>query len=171
MRVFSVFSVLFWGVFLLASGAILLLKYVFNLQVSAGRLIFGLFILLVGISLLTSSTGWSGFNVENGNVIAFSGGQRVAAEEGREYTVLFGSTRYDLTDLEQGSHVKIGCIFGSCQVDLPKGAVQVTADSVFGSVRLPNGTVTFGSLPYSTEGDNKTQVDIDCVFGSVTASD
>lgn len=165
------FSALFWGIFLLASGAIVLLKYVFNLQVSAGKLVFGLFILMMGISLLTSNFGWYGFNSNDGNVQSFSSGQQVTAQAGKEYTVVFGSTTYDLSDVEQGSHVKINCIFSSCRIILPSGAVQVSADSAFGNIRLPNGTVTFGNLPYSTEGDNKSNVEISCVFGSATTVD
>jgi hypothetical protein len=165
------FSALFWGIFFLASGAILLLKYMFNLQVSGGKLIFGLFVLMMGISLLTSNFGWYSYNDRNDNIIAFSSNQQVNVENSKEYTLIFGSTTYDVTDLEQGSHVKINCIFGSCKVKLPAGAIQVNADSAFGNVRLPNGTVTFGNLPYSTDGDNKTKIDIDCVFGSATVSD
>lgn len=164
----SLFSTMFWGIFLLAAGAVLLLKYAFNLHwVSGGKLIFGIFVILVGISMLTSNFRWFHFNSGDDNVSAFTSGQRVAAEDGREYSVVFGSSDVDLTDLKPGSHVKVNCIFGSSHVKLPPGPVDVTADCAFASIRMPNGSIWFGNLPYSREGENKIRVEINCVFGSV----
>jgi hypothetical protein len=166
------FSTLFWGIFLLASGAILLLKYVFNLHwVNGGKLIFGLFIVLVGISLLTGNFGWFNFNSSDENVTMFTSNRQVDAADGKEYTVLFGSGEYDLTDLPQGARVKVNCIFGSCRLKLPSGPVDVSADCAFGNVSLPNGSISFGNLPYIREGENKTRVEVSVAFGSAKASE
>jgi hypothetical protein len=165
------FSGLFWGIFLLASGVIILLKVSLNLQVSSPKLIFGLFVLMIGVSLLTSNFGWDNFNGKNSNTTAFTGGQQTMAEDGKEYYVVFGSTNYDLTDLEPGEHVKINCAFGYCKVILPAGAVQVKTSCAFGNIHLPDGSNTpFGSGAYSHPGDNGALVEITCAFGGITVS-
>lgn len=165
------FSGLFWGVFLLASGVIILLQVVFKLQVSSFKLIFGLFILLIGVSLLTSNFGWDNLNAGNGNTVAFSSGQQIGTEDGKEYYVVFGSANYDLSDLKPGEHVKINCAFGSCRVTLPSGAVQVKASCAFGNIHLPDGSnVPFGSGEYNSPGDNAVLVEITCAFGGMTVS-
>ena len=168
----SFFSTLFWGIFLLAAGAVLLLKHVFNLHwIQSGKLICGIFVVLVGISILTSNFGWHTFNSGDDNVTMFTSNRQVDAADGKEYTVLFGSNEYDLTDLPQGSRIKVNCIFGSCRVKLPSGPVDVSADCAFGNVSLPNGSVSFGNLPYMREGENKTRVELNVVFGSARAGE
>jgi hypothetical protein len=164
------FSGLFWGIFLLTSGVIILLKLTFNLQVSSGKLIFGFFILLIGVSMLTTNLNWNNFS-SNDSTISFSSGQQVDAQDDKEYAVVFGSSTYDLTKLEPGSHIKINCDFSSCTIKLPSGAVQVNTNSAFGNVHLPDGSnIPFGNGTYSTSGDNKVVVDVTCAFGSVTVS-
>jgi hypothetical protein len=165
----QLFGGLFWGIMLLASGIILLLKYFFNLQASSGKLIFGLFVLLIGVSLLTSNFSWSNFNFNDSNTTSFSSGQSITADDGKDYSVVFGSSDYDLTKMEPGTKVSINCAFGSSTVKLPAGPVQVNANCQFGSIHLPNEEeISFGNRTYSTEGDNPVTVDLHCAFGSVT---
>ena len=163
----SIFGGLFWGIFLLAAGLIVMLKLFFNLQFATGKLIFGLFILMIGVSLLINNTGWGIFN-GNSNTNSFSSGQITETVSPQEYSVVFGSSTYDATSLKPGDHVKISCAFGSCKVILPQGNVYVHATSAFGNVRLPDGSnVSFSSDSYGQDGADAIQIEISCAFGSV----
>lgn len=166
----QLFNGLFWGILLLASGVIILVSLFFKLQIQTVKLIFGVFVVLIGVSLLTSNFGWGNFSLNNGNTIAFTEHREVECKEGNDYFVVFGSARYDLSKLEPGSMVRINCAFGSCTVKLPSGNYVVAANSVFGSIHLPDGSVSFGNRIYDTGGENKINVDVGCAFGSVSAS-
>lgn len=158
------FSGLFWGVFLIASGIIFLLRYALNLQIAQGKLIFGVFVVLVGVSLLTSGT-WS----SRDNTSLFTEGRSSVSSGGGSYQSVFSSSSYDLTEVTPGSDVKINCAFGSARVKLPPGAYEVRINCAFGSVRLPNGTsYAFGNGNYSKTGTGDAiRVDVNCSFGEV----
>lgn len=164
-----IFSGLFWGIFLVATGVILLLKYSMNLQMSSGKIIFGLFILLVGVSLLTSNFGIT----RSDNTALFSDGQVVTSQSGGDYNTVFGSNTYDLSEITPGTNIKISCAFGSARVKLPAGAYEIKANCAFGSVRMPNGTsYTFGSGNYNKTGAGEiTRVEVSCAFGEVVLND
>jgi hypothetical protein len=159
------FSGLFWGVLLVASGAILLLKYSLNLQIAQGKLIFGVFVILVGVSLLTSNINIG----RSDNTAIFSDGQVVMPQSGGEYNTVFGSNSYDLSDVAPGSYVKVNCAFGSVRVKMPPGAYEVKANCAFGSVRMPNGTsYAFGGGNYNKQGPgDTTTVEVSCAFGEL----
>lgn len=164
------FSVLFLGIFLLASGVIILLTLLFKLNIHVGRLLFGLFVLLVGISLLTSNLGWEKFQINDSNTIAFSSWENVEVKNSGEFTVLFGSASYDLTRLEPGAKVRINSVFGSCTVKLPAAKTKVTASSAFGSVNLPDDSFSFDtkSKEYGSGSESMINVDVSTAFGSAT---
>jgi hypothetical protein len=168
----SIFGGLFWGILLLAAGLIILLKLVFNLQVSAGKLIFGLFILMIGVSMLVSGPGWGIWDNRMDNANLFSGGRDVTvAGENTEYSTVFGSGTYDATDMKPGDRVKINCAFGSCKVLLPDKDVYVTASCAFGTVHMPDDrTISFNSGFYGQDSANTVRIEISCAFGSVNVS-
>ncbi len=161
------FSGLFWGVFLVASGAILLLKYSLNLSFSGGKLIFGLLVLLIGVSMLTSGVAWKGD--ASHRTTMFSDNETVAAQSNETYSVVFAETRYDLSQAQPGSRVKINCAFGSAKVQLPAGAVIVTSNCAFGNVSMPDGSnYPFGSGRYTTGQGDAVYVEVSCAFGEVS---
>lgn len=162
------FSPLFFGVFLLASGAIILLSHLLRYQIAVGRLIFGVFILLVGISMLTTNLGFSNLNFGSDKTVAFSSGDSVEAKRDTDYFVLFGSANYDLTGLEPGDRVKINCAFGSGKVILPEGEVRVVANGAFGTINHPEGSNSLGYKKFGSDSDNAIVVEIMCAFGSVS---
>ena len=164
------FSVLFFGIFLLASGVLILLTLLLRLNVNVGRLLFGLFILLVGISLLTGSLGWEKFQIDQGNTVAFSSWEKVEVSTGGEYFVMFGSADYDLTKLEPGAKVRINSLFGSCTVRLPSARTTVRASSAFGSISLPDDSFSFDTKEkeYGSGDGNIITVEVSAAFGSAS---
>jgi predicted membrane protein len=166
----SIFGGLFWGVFLLAAGLVIMLKLIFNLHFSAGRLIFGVFILLIGVSLLIGNPGWGVFNINSNNATIFSNGGDTTITTSDNYSTAFGSTTYDVK-AQPGGQVKINCAFGSCNVLIPKDA-YVSVTTAFGSISLPNGeNISFiGNKTYGDDDPNAVHIDISNAFGSVNVS-
>ena len=164
-----IFSYLFWGIFLVASGAVLLLKNGMNLNISASKLIFGIFVVLVGVSLLTSNLG----NTRYDNTNIFTEGQSVSMQSGGEHTTVFGSSNYDLSELTPGSSIKISCAFGSARVKMPPGAYKMHVNCAFGSVRLPDGSsYAFGGGNYNKDGLGEvTHIEVSCAFGEIVLND
>lgn len=162
----GLFSFMFWGVFLLAAGIILLLKYAFNLPVASGKMIFGLFVLLVGVSLLMSNFQWKTWGDKDTEVTSFGSRELTQTQGGKSYVVVFGSGDFDATKLEPGEKVTINCIFGSCHIKLPK-ACHGTANCAFGRVGINDDNLYFQSKDYGEKDDSPT-VNISCVFGGIT---
>ena len=166
----TLFSLLFFGVFLLASGVLILATLLLKAHVNVGRMLFGLFVLLVGVSLLTSPPGWGRFQVGDGNTVAFSSWETVSITGSGEYLVVFGSASYDLTELEPGSEVSIHSLFGSCSVKLPAAKTTVKASSIFGSVNLPDESFSFDTKEeeYGSGDGNMIMVNVSTAFGSAS---
>ena len=163
------FGGLFWGIFLIASGAIFLLRHALNLQVSQGKLIFGVFVVLVGVSLLTTGS-WTS---RSDGTSVFTDGRITVLNNGGSYQSTFSSTDYDLAELQPGSTFRLNCAFGSARIKLPPGAYEIHANSAFGSVRMPDGTsYAFGSGNFNKSGIGETiRVDVNCSFGEVVLYD
>lgn len=168
----SILSGLFWGIFFLVAGLIVLLKMLLNLRVPAGKLIFGVFVLMVGVSLLIGSPGWGSlrYGEENTTIFSSSAGG-VEIKDSEPYLSVFGSVTYDASKLEPGQSASIKCVFGSCRVLLPAGSsgVKVVTHSAFGSIRTPDGAESmFGTNTYEKKGENTITIDVSCAFGSVS---
>lgn len=164
------FGIIFWAAMMVLAGLVILVKHLGGFRFSSGSVIFGLFVILLGVSLLTG--GWSaGRTTHAGNHMIFSSGVVTPDEKG-EYNILFSSGTVDLRQTDCGAGgVEINVIFSSAQVLLPEGAVRIKASAVFGQVTLPDGgSVTFGDRSYETEGGDPLPVEINCVFGSVGVS-
>ena len=166
----ALFSMLFFGVFLLASGVLILATLLLKMHVNVGRMLFGLFVLLVGVSLFTSNLGWDRYHIKENNTVAFSSWESVSVTGSGEYFVLFGSANYDLTDLMPGSEVSIHSLFGSCSVKLPAAKTKVKASSAFGSVNMPDQSFSFDTKEeeYGWGDGNIITVDVSTAFGSAS---
>ena len=97
-------------------------------------------------------------------------------KDGKQYTVVFGSSTVDLTDLSaNGSNdnrIEVHTVFGETKVLLSKkSSFRIRANSVFGEARIPNeNMVAFGSLNYENKGEKETPTWIihgNVVFGSL----
>lgn len=167
----SIFGGLFWGILFLAAGLVIMLKLVFNLQFSAGRMIFGVFVILVGISLLIGVPGWGSVQVDNGNVTMFSEGGQSTVTASDNYTTVFGSKTYDV-QAKPGDHVRINCAFGSCNIIVHSGNVYLKVTNVCCSISVPGGyDMPFvGTRSIGDDDPNAVTIEIAGAFGSVNVS-
>ena len=158
---------IFWGIFLVTSGVFLILKHHFNWNVPTFRVIIGLFLLCLGISLL-----FGGGSYRNANNIIFSEGKLNIASGEKDYNIIFGQGTLDLQEVSIDDKLEMNIIFGSAEIILPKeAAVEIIANSVFSSTELPDGTnLSFGDRTYLSDpakkGKRDMTVEVNTVFGS-----
>lgn len=168
MRMNFLFSGTFWGVVLILLGISAILR-TFNINIPFGRFFFGLFIIYLGLIILT---GGNIFKHSQQNIIFNELDIKITDTINDEYNIIFGSGVIDLTEIspEKAKSVEINTIFGSSEILInPNIPVIIKASSVFGKVSLPNGnSISFGDYKYTS--DNKDSepiiVEVNVVFGS-----
>lgn len=156
-----VFSPIFWAVMLIAGGVLMLVNYIFHLNIRVLGVLFGIFFIMLGISIITNKTSFG-----NKDMRIFGNGIYRVDADGKA-DIIFSEARIDLDDFE-GDDVKIDCIFSSVIIKSTR-PLNIKASSVFGSVTNADGsTISFGDRSWTTSGEGQAiNVKIDCVFGSV----
>ena len=166
---------IFWGAFLLLLGAVLIIKVVFNLDFPVGKVIIGIFLVVLGVKLLFGRFGHHSFRGPSESTV-FNERIYHNPDPDKEYSVVFAKGVYDFTgvDLSGGSYrTEISTIFGGSQIIIPREApVRITADAVFSGAELPDGnTAVFGTTVYESESFSPDSAYIDIklnvVFGGV----
>lgn len=155
----KLFGPLFWGVFLILAGVVFLLRYLLPYQFSAWSVVAGLFVVLIGASLL-----WGSFHPRQPVVFEDVG---IVKQEGSKYDLAFSSTTIDLTDKKpEDGPIDIDVAFSSVDIKLPAGAVRLSCDVAFSGVTLPDGqTMSFGERDYTLgEGATPLVVKVDGAF-------
>jgi len=159
----------FWGIFLISSGLFLILKHFLNWNVPTGRVLLGLFLLSMGLSVLIG-----GFGVKDSNNIIFSEGRLVGATTAdKDYNIVFGQGVIDLTQVpadQLEGKIEVNTVFASADIILPKDlSVSIKANSAFASTELPDGTtLTFGDRTYKSNPADKSAdliIELNTVFG------
>lgn len=162
------FSLLFWAILCVLSGIVLLIRQFTPLTFHPFRVIVGLFILLLGVSLLITPSASKGSG--RGNTTLFGQGG-VSYSASGEHNCIFGQSMVDLTALPPGSSMEINCVFGQCDVKLPGDrAIVLTASAAFGAVSGSGmDSVSFGEreLSYTGEGE-PIRLKVNAVFGQIT---
>lgn len=170
MRVNNLFGGTFIGVILVLVGLATLLRS-FNIDVPFGRLIIGLLIIYVGVTILFGG----GIIIPDGNTAVFSSRNiRVTDQINDEYSVIFGRGIIDLTDINSDvvkKDIKINTIFGASEVLLDSNkSVRMDVSSAFGKASMPDGNkITFGGYEYNNiaeEDNNIVNIEVSTVFGS-----
>lgn len=167
------FSSVFWGIFLLVSGLLLIIKYIFKLNMPFGRVIFGVFIICIGISLLFFKE--SSYSYKNANNIIFNNGNLVVSDSDGDYNVIFSNGTVDLTQLknnESTKRIKINSVFSKATVLIDsKQSYKFDINTAFGDTSSPdNKHYSFGEYNYTANPDSsQTPIDVETstVFGSM----
>ena len=165
---------IFWGVFLLLLGMVLIIKVVFNLDFPVFKVLVGVFLVLLGVKLLLGRFGPSWHGPTEHTV--FSEQVYDTPEPDKEYSVIFAKGVYDFTgvDLSKGSYkTEISTVFGGTQIIIPREApVRIKADAAFAGAELPDGhTAVFGTTVYESDNFSPDSAYIDIkvsvVFGGL----
>jgi predicted membrane protein len=157
-----------WGIFLIVTGIFLMLKHYLNWNVPALRIIFGLFVIFLGISILIG-----GFGTKEDNNIFFGAGKLKVQSGKTDYNVVFSNGVVDLSTVPDGTDkIEINTVFGESEIILPKDRkVTIKATAAFASTVLPNGSrLSFGDQLYNTgpeDGDaRELYIELNTVFAS-----
>ena len=136
-------SGIFWGLFIIAFGLIMLIKHFFNFDLPVFRIMFGIFLILLGLSVLFSHPK-SIIHTDDQSVVF--GNKGMFYEDGqKEYSAVFSNADLDLTAIDKvvEHKIEINCIFSEMTVYLNKGTkVILKSDAVFGSVNTPEPEIS-----------------------------
>ena len=174
---------MFWGIFFLAIGVLMLVNYVFGVNLPMGRVVVSLVVIYIGMKMLFGAFELkiSRLSTANEAIFAtshFSLETELKSKHGkytREYNTVFGNGELDLTDIDLSKgpvNLEINTVFGETRLIVKKGTpVRIKTNAVFGSSSLPDGTDgVVGKFKYKSEGvaDATPAITIDSnvVFGS-----
>mgnify|MGYP001302797418 CR=1 FL=1 len=152
MRMGFIFTSAFWGVVLILIGLGVIINVVFGIKIPIFRTIFALFLIYLGIQMLTGLSFWNKskkstvFGEKTIEVITISD----------KYDVVFGKGKIDLSGIElkdQNVRVDVNTVFGKSVIKInPALPTKIIANSAFGGAHLPDGSVVaFGQYTYKTE--------------------
>ncbi|MGI6316267.1 MAG: hypothetical protein ACOX17_06310 [Christensenellales bacterium] len=167
----KLFSGLFWAIFLILSGVVFLLKQFTTKQFNVFVVIAGIFAVMVGISLLTTSG-------TNRNVFKTGEGDHVFTEQNtstaQDTTAVFSHVFADFSDAEAGEKYQVDNVFGKTEIKLPEGKnIRIKCNCAFGQIIGDFGTLNgFGDKTFilsNGEGE-EIMIRVDCVFGQVVFS-
>jgi hypothetical protein len=167
-----IFREAYWGGLIILAGVLLIVRNVFKIDLPVMGIIFPIFIITIGISLLS---GFRGPERDAKNIL-FSDGDFDTVDGGDHYNVVFGKGSYDLRSMkatDKDLNVDINCAFGSAELLInPANAMKIKVSSAFGGGHLPNGNnVSFGERMYTTaayrDGQPCVRVKVDVAFGGV----
>lgn len=159
----------FWGIFLISSGLFLVLKYYLNLNIPTGRVLIGLFLISLGLSVLIG-----GFGFSDSNKLIFGIGKLESNSAEKDYNIVFGQGTLDLSDIPTGEmkkKIEINTVFATTELILPKDiSVFINANAAFASTVFPDGSqLNFGDRVYQSKSDKKNDADLiiemNTVFG------
>jgi predicted membrane protein len=175
---------MFWSLFFIALGILLLIQQVLHVNLPLIRIFFGLFVVYLGLKILF---GAFGIEINRGRVnkvststeFVFANGDFKVYEENKvnkKFSTVFGNSNLDLSDLSKMTNedtVKIENVFGKTKIKIaPDCGVKIKADIAFGNIKVRGQKLgSFGEIDFATPNFNsaakKLNLDIDTVFGEV----
>ncbi|MDP4220186.1 MAG: LiaF-related protein [Bacteroidota bacterium] len=168
-----IFRETYWGALIILAGILLILRNVFKIDLPVMGIIFPIFIITIGVSLLS---GFRSSGERHGKNVMFSDSEFETVTSDEHYSVVFGKGSYDLRNLkplDKDIHVDINCAFGGVEVFInPNIPLKIKVSSAFGGGQLPDGrTVAFGERVYKTpayrDGSPSVIVKANVAFGGV----
>ncbi|MFW5804059.1 MAG: hypothetical protein ACOCWG_02390 [bacterium] len=166
---------LFWGIFIIIIGVLIIIKVVFHIDFPIGKLLLGFFFIYLGIRIIIGGNLFKK-NTHTGNDVIFGETSFNKVDDNLEYNVIFSKGNFDFSSVDlknQPVEIKINTVFGSSHIKLPKNTpYRIKVDAVFSGSRLPNGnSISFGSTFYESENFNVDSgyinIKADVVFGGI----
>lgn len=158
-----------YGVLLILFGIILLVRYIFNVNIPVFKITIGIICLLMGISLFINGS-------ENETSIVFSNRVIKVTNLDKEYFLIFSKGSIDLSDLSSQNKerkVKINTLFSEGTIKInPQTPILIKMNSAFAITKMPdNVSVNFGNYKYMTKSfkqdANPIEIEAKVVFGKL----
>lgn len=154
-----IFGAVFWAIILIVIGVFVILKQVFNWDISIFPIIIGVILVYVGITIIAGPPK----NQQN-NI--FAGGQVTSLKSG-DNNYIFSSVILDMDDV-QYENVEINSIFSSVKLLTNGKSVKIESTGVFSQTLFPDkSSLSFGDRVYERDGANTVNIETNCVFGSI----
>ncbi len=168
-------------VLIIIFGVLMLLRNLFGWNISFFRVLIGVIIVAVGISLLTGGARWfsTGFGRQSDSGAQYQGApvgsdqeivfsqRHFTATGSAKFSYIFSSGTVDLTALPPGPQtIQIDAIFSGVTVYVRPGQdVKLRGSAAFGSFRTPGGDgVYFGNIG---RGEGEATLEGTAVFGGI----
>ncbi|MDH5683257.1 MAG: hypothetical protein OEZ20_02195 [candidate division WOR-3 bacterium] len=172
MKMGFIFSGIFWGVIIVIIGLSIILNVIFGIRIPIFRIIIALFLIWLGITLLTGGSFWS----KNKNKAVFEEKRIDSITPHGKYDIVFGKGVIDLSKIvleDKIFNVEVNTVFASGTIEIdPKIPAKIIVNSIFAGARMPDGnTIAFGQYTYKSdslkEDTSYLRVDAQVVFGSL----
>lgn len=176
---------MFWAVLFISVGVILLIQTVFKIELPVMRILFGIFLIYIGVKVIAGSFGhrMHYFRIDkissDTESIFTQNNMKVKKENGeinRKFSTVFGSSNLDLRGLsaeELSQEIKIDNAFGQTTVITDVGTpIKAHVDTGFASVIIRGQKInSFGEADFQTSDFSSDKpalkLDIDAAFGQV----
>jgi len=147
-----IFSGVFWGVIIILIGLSIILNVVFGIRVPFFRIAFALFLIWLGITLLTGGSFWSRAR----NKAIFEEKRIDSITPNSKYDIVFGKGVIDLSKVileDKVFKVEVNTVFGSGTIQIaPEIPAKIEVNSVFASASMPDGnSIAFGQYTYKSD--------------------
>lgn len=134
-------SGLFWGIIVIAFGAAILVKHIFNLDFPVIKVVFGVALILIGIKVLLFKGSQSSCESGDKSNVVFGERTMYYSVDNNEYNSIFSSSVLDLTKIEttNDKKIKVSCVFGNMKIIINQQTkLIIDSDVVFGSISNPD---------------------------------
>jgi hypothetical protein len=134
-------SGLFWGIIIIALGAAILIKHLFNLDFPVIKVVFGLALILIGLKVLVFKGSDNKCQTGDKNNVVFGEKTMFYTGDNNEYSAVFASSVLDLTKISQSNdnRIKVSCVFGNMKIIINQQTkLIIDTDVVFGSISNPD---------------------------------
>lgn len=169
-------SGVFWGAVVILLGISILLRTIFHIHLPIVRVLFGVFLLYMGIRIIAGGF-WRGGWGYNGNSTVFGNANMKYDSDKRDYSIVFGNGTIDLSNIRSvidDRTVEVNVVFGNGTVRVNDTIpVIVRSTTAFGNTVMPdrNGAA-FGEMQYTSPsyvaGQPHLTIETNCVFGKIT---
>lgn len=176
---------MFWAILFISVGLILLLQNIFGINIPVLRILFGIFLVYLGVKVIAGAFGhrMHYFRIDRVSTdtesIFTSGHMKAKDNDGKfnkKFATVFGTSKLDLTGLSQeelAEEIKIDNAFGRTLVMTDKNMpIKAHVEAGFASVNVRGQkVVSFGDADFQTPDYSSDKpalkLDINAAFGEV----
>ena len=163
----------FWGVIIILFGISILLREVFHVHIPFMKIIFGLFLIYLGVRVIAGGRWKDRAN----NTAVFSESEMHYDPHHDDYDIVFGSGTIDLFKMDmpvQKRKIEVSVVFGNGTVIINDSIpMKIEMNSVFGASILEDKRINALGKTYNTtsayrEGQPYVLLETNVVFGKLT---
>ncbi len=155
----------FWGIVLIIFGLSVIIKAIFHIEIPIFKIFIAFLLIYLGIKILIGDKIIKSAQ-SNKDIVFAEGDFTYSDEDYKEYNIIFGSGKIDLSKIENLSSnkkIKINTVFGAGTLYLNKNSpFRLKTSVAFGGINFPDGeTIYFGEKNLGQKDKNNYTIDIE----------